>query len=135
VEHAKEWKLPERLVEKAHNINGKKLEGLRRAILAGVKIAYGTDAGVFPHGRNGRDFHYLVECGMSPMQAIQAATINASTLLSQSDKIGSLQPGRFADIIAVNSDPMKNIDVLENILFVMKGGIVYRGKIVEAAAE
>ena len=135
VEHAKEWKLPERLVEKAKTINGQKMEGLRKAIQAGVKIAYGTDAGVFPHGQNGRDFHYLVECGMSPMQAIQAATLSASALLNQSDKIGSLQVGRFADIIAVTNDPFKSIDVLEKVSFVMKGGVVYRGGIAQGAAE
>ena len=135
VEHAKEWKLPERLVEKAKTINGQKMEGLRKAIQAGVKIAYGTDAGVFPHGQNGRDFHYLVECGMSPMQAIQTATLSASALLNQSEKIGSLQVGKFADIIAVTSDPIKSIDVLENVPFVMKGGVVYRGKIPQGAAE
>src|SRR5260221_7247511 len=80
-EHAAEWKLPEKLVVKAKSINTEKLQWLRKAIAAGVKIAYGTDAGVFPHGENGKDFKYLVQSGMTPMQAIQAATREAATLI------------------------------------------------------
>ncbi len=91
-----------------------------------MKIAYGTDAGVFPHGENGKDFRYLVQAGMSPMRAIQAATTEAATLIGHPDKIGAIAPGRFADMIAVNTDPLKDITVLESIPFVMKNGIVYR---------
>ncbi len=125
-EHAQEWKLPEKLVAKAKSINVQKLEWLRKAIGAGVKIAYGTDAGVFPHGENGKDFRYLVQAGMSPMRAIQAATTEAAMLIGQPDKIGCIAPGRFADVIAVNTDPLKDITALENIPFVMISGVVYR---------
>jgi len=125
-EHGKEWKLPDRLIEKARAINVKKMEGFRKAIHAGVKIAYGTDAGVFPHGENAKDFRYLVELGMTPMQAIQTATVGAADLLGHSDKIGSVQPGKFADIVAVGVDPLKDINALEKVGFVMKSGVIYK---------
>jgi imidazolonepropionase-like amidohydrolase len=134
-EHAKEWKLPEKLVIKAKSINAEKLQWLSKAIQAGVKIAYGTDAGVFPHGENGKDFRYLVQAGMSPMRAIQAATIEAAILIGHPEKIGSLAPGRFADLVAVNSDPLLDITVLEKIPFVMKGGVVYRDEIQRTAKQ
>ena len=135
VEHAKEWNLPEKLVEKARSINAQKMACLRKAIEGGVKIAYGTDAGVFPHGENAKDFRYLVEAGMTQMQAIQAATVTAASLIGQSEKIGSLESGKFADLIAVSSDPFKDVTVLEKIPFVMKGGVVYRGKFSAVAPE
>lgn len=125
-EHAQEWKLPEKLVAKAKAINGEKLQWLRKAIKENVKFAYGTDAGVFPHGENGKDFKYLVEAGMSPMRAIQSATAEAASLIGHPERIGSLAPGRFADVVAVDADPFQNIAVLEKIAFVMKSGVVYR---------
>jgi len=128
-EHAPEWKLPEKLVAKAKTINALKMQWLRKAIDSGVKIAYGTDAGVFPHGENGKDFKYLVQAGMSPMRAIQSATVEAATLIGQPDKIGTIAPGRFADLIAVNADPLQGIAVLEKVSFVMKGGVVYRNEL------
>lgn len=127
-EHAQEWKLPEKLVAKAKIVNAEKLRWLRKAIEAGVKIAYGTDAGVFPHGENGKDFRYLVEAGMTPMRAIQAATIEAATLIGHPEKIGSVAPGHFADVIAVNANPLDDITTLEKVAFVMKSGIVYRSE-------
>ena len=99
---------------------------MQRAIRAGVKVAYGTDAGVFPHGENAADFPYLVEFGMTPLEAIQAATIHAAALLEQSAKLGSLTPGKFADLIAVSDDPLKDVTVLKHVDFVMKGGVVYK---------
>jgi imidazolonepropionase-like amidohydrolase len=128
-EHAQEWKLPDKLVAKAKTINAEKVQWLRKAVQAGVKIAYGTDAGVFPHGENGKDFKYLVQAGMSPMRAIQSATVEAAALIGQPEKIGSLVPGRFADVVAVNVDPLKDISVLEKIPFVMKSGVVYRNEV------
>jgi imidazolonepropionase-like amidohydrolase len=122
----KQWNLPEKLLEKARMINTRKREGYRKAIQAGVKIAYGTDAGVFPHGMNAADFPLLVELGMTPMQAIQSATTVAAELLGQSDKLGSLQTGKYADLVAVKADPLKDISALENIPWVMKGGVVYK---------
>lgn len=125
-EHASEWHLPDRLLAKAQAINKEKLQGLKKAIRAGVKIAYGTDAGVFPHGENGKDFNYLVQAGMTPMQAIQAATKTAADLIGQAARFGAITPGKYADLIAVTDDPLKNIRSLENVAFVMKGGVVYK---------
>jgi imidazolonepropionase-like amidohydrolase len=91
-----------------------------------VKIAFGTDAGVSPHVTNAREFRYMVEAGMPPMEAIKAATVNAAELLRVSDELGSIAPGRYADIVAVAGDPLADITVLENMAFVMKGGEVFR---------
>jgi len=125
-EHAREWRLPEKLAEKARSLNASKTDCLRKAVQAGVKIAYGTDAGVFPHGENAKDFRYLVELGLTPMQAIQAATTGAAELLGQAQKLGSVQAGKYADLVGVSSDPLQDISVLEKIPFVMKGGVVYK---------
>ena len=89
-------------------------------------MAFGTDAGVCPHGINARQFAFMVKYGMTPMQAIQAATVNAADLLGHSDLIGSIKAGKSADVIAVNGDPLADIKVLENVAFVMKEGIVYK---------
>jgi len=120
------WGLPQKLMDKARSINQQKSESMRKAIKAGVKIAYGTDAGVFAHGLNASDFHFLVELGMTPMQAMQSATITAAELLGQTDHLGSIQAGKFADLVAVPTDPLENIAVLEKIPFVMKGGTVHK---------
>jgi imidazolonepropionase-like amidohydrolase len=122
----KQWNLPEKLLEKARMLNTKKRESYRKAIQTGVKVAYGTDAGVFPHGMNAADFRLLVELGMTPMQAIQSATTVAAELLGHSDQLGSIQPGRYADLVAVKADPLKDIMAVENIPWVMKGGVVYK---------
>jgi imidazolonepropionase-like amidohydrolase len=95
-------------------------------VQAGVKLAFGTDAGVYPHGWNGKQFAKMVEFGLTPMQAIQAATVNAADLLGWSDRVGSVQPGRYADIVAVSGNPLANIRELERVTFVMKGGVVYK---------
>jgi imidazolonepropionase-like amidohydrolase len=99
---------------------------LGRAYKAGVKIAFGTDAGVFPHGDNAREFAYMVEAGMPPLEAIRAATLNAATLLDQSANLGSVEPGFAADIVAVSGDPLRDITVLQQVKFVMKAGVVYK---------
>jgi imidazolonepropionase-like amidohydrolase len=117
---------PEKIIEKERLVGRTQRENFRKAVQAGVKLAFGTDAGVYPHGMNGKQFAKMVEWGMTPMQAIQSATVNAADLLGQSDRVGSLQPGRFADLVAVKGDPLKNIAELERIQFVMKGGVVYR---------
>ena len=100
---------------------------IRIAVAGGVRIALGTDAGVYPHGRNGREFELLVTMGgMTPMAAIQAGTMNAATLLGMERDIGSVEAGKFADLVAVNGDPLADITVLQRPVFVMKGGEVFR---------
>lgn len=119
-------KLPEVVRPKAASV-GPQIQGtFAEAWKSGVKIAFGTDAGVSPHGDNGREFTFMVEAGMPPMEAIRSATINAATLLRATDDLGTLEAGRFADIVAVKGDPLQDITLLENVDFVMKGGRVYR---------
>jgi imidazolonepropionase-like amidohydrolase len=120
---------PEKILEKARSLHKQKAEGLAKAVKAGVKIAYGTDAAVMPHGLNGKDFTYLVKAGMTPMDAIRTATVNAADLLGVSDKSGAITKGKYADIIAVKGDPTKDITLLENVAFVMKDGVVYKNEI------
>jgi imidazolonepropionase-like amidohydrolase len=90
-------------------------------------MAFATDAGVYPHGWNAKQFAKEVEWGMTPLQAIRSATVNAAELLGWSDRVGSLAPGRYADMIAVAGDPLSDVSVLEHVGFVMKGGQVVRG--------
>lgn len=99
-----------------------------RAYAAGVPIAFGTDAGVFRHGRNAKEFVYMVEAGMPPMEAIHSATVNAADLINQTEHLGSLEAGKFADVIAVPSNPLEDMSVLQNVSFVMKGGRVYKNE-------
>jgi len=101
-------------------------ENFRKAVKAGVKMAFGTDAGVCPYGTSAKQFAFMVRYGMTPMQAIQAATTNAADLLGHSNEVGSIKPGKFADIVAVSGDPIKDISVLEHVQFVMKDGTVYK---------
>jgi imidazolonepropionase-like amidohydrolase len=98
-----------------------------RAYKAGVKIAFGTDSGVSTHGENAREFVYMVEAGMPPIEAILSATKHAADLLGASDRIGSIQADRLADIVAVSGDPIADINQLRQVTFVMKGGIVHQG--------
>lgn len=118
---------PKIIVPKALEIGPQIQRTFQKALQRGVKIAFGTDAGVFPHGENGKEFGYMVEAGMSPMQAIQSATLVNSQVLKADDKIGSIEKGLFADIVAVDQDPIKNIKTLEQVSFVMKNGEVYKG--------
>ncbi len=117
---------PQKILDKEKLVGRAQRENFRQAFLAGVKIAYGTDAGVYPHGWNGKQFSKMVEWGMTPMQAIQAATMNSADLLGWQDKVGSIKVGKFADIVAVTANPLEKINVLENVQFVMKDGIVYK---------
>src|SRR5437879_7156122 len=101
-------------------------DNFRKAIKAGVKMAFGTDAGVCPYGTSGKQFAFMVKYGMSPMQAIQAATTSAADLLGHSKEFGSIKPGKYADVIAVSGDPLQDVSVLEHVEFVMKDGKVYK---------
>lgn len=97
-----------------------------QAVKMGVKLAYGTDSGVYPHGQSAKQFAYMVRYGMTPMQAIQSATIRAAELLGKDSELGSIAPGRFADLVAVDGDPLGDIRILENVAHVMKGGNIVR---------
>jgi imidazolonepropionase-like amidohydrolase len=103
-------------------------EALRKAVPAGVKIAFGTDAGVSKHGRNADEFELMVKHGMTPAAAIHAATVNAAALLQLSDQIGSIEPGKSADIVAVGGDPLADITTLKRVSFVMKNGTVHKNE-------
>ena len=121
---------PQKIIEKEKLVGKAQRLSFQKAVKAGVKITFGTDAGVYPHGLNARQFKYMVKFGLSPMQAIQAATINAADLLGWKNKVGSLAPGKYADIIAVKNDPLTDITTLEQVPFVMKGGVVYKNEII-----
>ena len=116
--------LPEKILAKERALRVSQTENWGRAIAAGVKFAFGTDAGVYPHGDNAKQFAWLVKLGFTPMQAIQMATVNAAALMGWSDKVGELAPGRFADLVAVRGDPLADISVLERPSLVMKGGAI-----------
>ncbi|MDJ1470526.1 metal-dependent hydrolase family protein [Xanthocytophaga flava] len=108
---------------------GKQIQAtFAKAYKAGVKIAFGTDAGVFLHGKNAKEFEYMVEAGMPAMQAIKCATIIPAEILGMKDQLGSLESGKFADIVATNENPLQNIKTLQNVTFVMKEGVVYKNQ-------
>ncbi len=117
---------PQHILDKERLVGRKQRENFRKAVSAGVKVAYGTDAGVYPHGWNGKQFAKMVEWGMTPMQAIQSATVRAADLLGWQEKVGAVAEGKLADIIAVQQDPLQDITALESVDFVMKGGVVYK---------
>jgi imidazolonepropionase-like amidohydrolase len=117
---------PEKIIEKERMVGRTQRENFQKAAKAGVKLAFGTDAGVYPHGWNAKQFAHMVKWGLTPMRAIQTATINAADLLGWNDKVGVIAPGAFADIIAVDGDPLKDVTELERVKFVMKGGMVYK---------
>jgi imidazolonepropionase-like amidohydrolase len=115
---------PAKIIEKERRIGRLQRENFQRAARAGVKLAFGTDAGVYPHGLNARQFAHMVRWGLTPMQAIQAATVGAADLLGWKGKVGAIVPGAFADLIAVDGDPTSDVTVLEKVAFVMKDGAV-----------
>lgn len=121
---AEHW--PEEIMRKNFETTDAQRIGFRKAVAAGVKIAYGTDAGVFPHGLNARQFKYMVRYGMTPMQAIQSATTSAAALMGKSADVGTIAPGRYADMVAVAADPLADISALERVDHVMKGGKLIR---------
>src|SRR5262249_23454190 len=119
--------LPES-IEKEKKIGRQQRENFRHAFQSGAKIAYGTDSGVYPHGDNAKQFAKMVEFGMKPLDAIQSATINAADLIGWKDKIGTVETGHYADVIAVKGDPLADVKILESVSFVMKGGEVVRNE-------
>jgi imidazolonepropionase-like amidohydrolase len=126
-ENAAKIGLPAMYATKMKDVTAVSRQNIKKAFNAGVKIAFGTDAAVYPHGLNAHEFAIYVQIGMTPLQAIQTATVNASDLLGWS-KIGSIENGNFADIIAVNGDPLKDVTLLQDPVMVMKGGTVYKQK-------
>ena len=124
-----EFGLPQENVEKEKMVGRLQRENFQKAVQAGAKMAFGTDAGVYPHGDNARQFFYMVKFGMTPAQAIRTATTNAADLIGRSKDVGSLEAGKYADIIAVSADPLQDVRALENVGFVMKGGVVYKDTI------
>jgi imidazolonepropionase-like amidohydrolase len=119
---------PPLVTPKALAIGPKLQATFAKAYKAGVNIAFGTDAGVYPHGYNAKEFEYMVEGGMPAIEAIQAATVTNAKLLDMSDSIGSIEVNKFADIIAVDANPLQNVKTLQNVTFVMKDGTVYKTK-------
>ncbi len=117
---------PSIIVPKALAIGPMIQETFAKAYQRGVKIAFGTDAGVFTHGKNAKEFTYMVEAGMPPMIAIQSATMVPAQILGVADQIGSIEEGKLADIIAVADNPLENIEVMEEVILVMKEGRVYK---------
>lgn len=117
--------VPEENINKEKMVSKAQRDSFRLAVEAGVKMVFGSDAAIYPHGDNGKQFARMVRFGMTPMQAIQAATINSAELLKQ-DNIGQIKAGFLADIIAVDGNPIHNIEVMENVSFVMKDGVIYK---------
>jgi len=124
--HLEKSEVPEFSRQKMRDVAAAMQKNVKKAFDAGVKVAFGTDAAVYPHGLNAGEFHVYVKLGMTPLAAIQTATINASDLLGPKFPVGTLEPGKFADMIAVDGDPTKDVTTLEHVKFVMKGGTVYR---------
>jgi imidazolonepropionase-like amidohydrolase len=117
----------EESLEKERMIGQLQRDNHRKAFEAGVKMAFGSDGAVYPHGDNGKQFFYMVEYGMTPMQALQAATIHAADLIGWPQDVGAIAEGFYADIIAVDQNPLDDVTVMENVSFVMKGGKIYKG--------
>jgi len=124
-EGARVGMLPESL-EKERKLGQLQRDNFARAVRAGARMAFGTDGGVYPHGDNARQFAYMVKYGMTPIEAIQAATTQAAELLGLADRVGSVEPGKLADLIATRDDPLSDVRALERVGFVMKGGRVVK---------
>jgi imidazolonepropionase-like amidohydrolase len=123
---APKYGLPTENLDKERMVGRLQRENFRKAFQAGVKMAFGTDAGVYPHGDNAKQFFYMVKYGMTPAQAIRAATSSAADLIGRAKDVGTIEVGKYADIIAVNADPLADVRALEHVDFVMKGGVVYK---------
>lgn len=127
-ENAEKIGTPAELIAKAKEVMPAARKNVARAFAAGVKVGFGTDAAVYPHGLNAHEFAVMVKLGLTPLQAIQSATINDADLLGWSDKVGTIEPGKWADIIAVDGDPLADVTTLERVKFVMKGGDVVKNE-------
>jgi len=130
-----EFGLPKENVEKEKMVGRLQRENFERAVKGGAKMAFGTDAGVYPHGDNAKQFFYMVKYGLTPAQAIRAATSNAADLIGRAKDVGTIETGKFADVIAVTGNPLDDVRALENVGFVMKGGVVYKDAITSRATR
>jgi imidazolonepropionase-like amidohydrolase len=130
-----EFGLPKENVEKEKMVGRLQRENFERAVKGGAKMAFGTDAGVYPHGDNAKQFFYMVKYGLTPAQAIRAATSNAADLIGRAKDVGTIETGKFADVIAVTGNPLDDVRALENVGFVMKGGVVYKDAITARATR
>ncbi len=128
LENAERIHIPDFYLSKAKAVMPIARKNIAHAFASGVKVAFGTDAAVYPHGLNAHEFAVMVKLGLTPLQAIQAATVNAADLLGWSGKVGSLEPGAWADIVGVDGDPSKDVTTLEHVKFVMKGGEVVKNE-------
>ena len=128
LENAEKIGTPPDLIAKGKEVMPAARKNVARAFAAGVKVGFGTDAAVYPHGMNAHEFAVMVKLGLTPLQAIQSATINDADLLGWSDKVGTIEPGKWADIIAVDGDPLADVTTLERVKFVMKGGEVVKNE-------
>ncbi len=128
IENAEATHLPAPLLAKAKDVIPAARKNIAHAFASGVKVAFGTDAAVYPHGMNAHEFAVMVKLGLSPLQAIQAATINAADLLGWPGKVGTLEKGAWADVVAVDGDPQQDVITLEHVKFVMKGGEVVKNE-------
>jgi imidazolonepropionase-like amidohydrolase len=134
-EHAPQMHFPPWVLEKAAIIIPAAKQNMTKAFRGGVRVALGTDAGVYPHGENGGEFWSMVTLGMTPIQALQAGTINAAELIGWSDRVGSIRKEKFADLVAVKGNPLADVSLLKHVQFVMKGGVVYKDEISSSAAK
>jgi len=128
LENAPKTGVPPSMLAKAKEVMPAARKNVAHAFASGVKVGFGTDAAVYPHGLNAHEFAVMVKLGLTPLQAIQAATVNDADLLGWSDKIGVIEPNHYADIIAVDGDPLQDVTTLERVKFVMKGGVVYKSE-------
>ena len=126
MENAEKIGTPAELIGKAKDVMPAARKNIARAFAAGVKVGFGTDAAVYPHGLNAHEFAVMVKLGLTPLQAIQSSTVNDADLLGWSDKVGTIDPGKWADIVAVDGDPLADVTTLERVKFVMKGGEVVK---------
>jgi imidazolonepropionase-like amidohydrolase len=125
-ENAEALHVPPDVIAKAKLVMPAARKNVAHAFASGVRVAFGTDAAVYPHGLNAREFAVMVKLGLTPLQAIQAATINAADLLGWSEKVGAIEPGKWADLIAVDNNPLQDVTTLEHVKLVMKGGTLVR---------
>src|SRR5271154_551479 len=125
-ENAEKIGTPAELIAKGHEVMPAARKNVARAFAAGVKVGFGTDAAVYPHGLNAHEFAVMVKLGLTPLQAIQTSTVNAADLLGWTDRVGTLEAGKFGDLVAVDGDPLADVSLLENVKVVIKGGEIVK---------